>query len=329
MTRYHTGRRRVPGTPGAGHGDRRRLARQPGLGLNTSAPRLELAADLPGAAGGQSRLPAHRFGQRYSPPAPFPPVPQHHQGRCRQPEPQLKRDPFPSAAEIPVQNGRRRYRQDLASPPPWTKVISPISSSARATSAEDGRRGEQGTVTRFSRRTAGRRSWRPVRADGRMRRGLLKKPERRGRGRQGPPERWLAPGDIRELYQRRIGLLVRRGDPRHLLIREDLAREDIQVLDVQLEPMGEFQGSPGASRQGRRIDLDPPGFLSRATSHATAIPIGATSTATPAPAHGRQAWVSTGLCPQTAMTETTAMLQDVTAGWSAPASLEAMPLSQS
>ena len=147
-----------------------------------------------------------------------------------------------------------------------------------------------------------------------MRRGLLKKPERRVRGRQGPPERWLAPGDIRELYQRRIGLLVRRGDPRHLLIREDLAREDIQVLDVQLEPMGEFQGSPGASRQGRRIDLDPPGFLSLATSYATAIPIGATSTATPAPARGRKAWVSIGLCPQTAMTETTVMLQDVTAG---------------
>lgn len=34
-------------------------------------------------------------------------------------------------------------------------------------------------------------------------------------------------------------------------------------------------------------DLDPPGFLSRAYSHATAIPVGATSTATPAPARGR------------------------------------------
>ena len=34
-------------------------------------------------------------------------------------------------------------------------------------------------------------------------------------------------------------------------------------------------------------DLDPPGFLSRAYSYATAIPIGATSTATPAPARGR------------------------------------------
>ena len=33
-------------------------------------------------------------------------------------------------------------------------------------------------------------------------------------------------------------------------------------------------------------DLDPPGFLSRAYSYATAIPIGATSTATPAPARG-------------------------------------------
>jgi len=53
---------------------------------------------------------------------------------------------------------------------------------------------------------------------------------------------------------------------------------------------------------------------SRAYSHATAILIGATSTATPAPARGRSAWVSVGLCPQTAMTETTTMLQDVTAG---------------
>ena len=61
-------------------------------------------------------------------------------------------------------------------------------------------------------------------------------------------------------------------------------------------------------------DLDPPGFLSRADSYATAMPVGATGTATPVPARGRQAWVSTGLCPQTAMTETTAMLQDVTAG---------------
>ena len=63
-------------------------------------------------------------------------------------------------------------------------------------------------------------------------------------------------------------------------------------------------------------DLDPPGFLSRAYSYATAIAVGATSTATPAPARGRYAWIYwfIGLCPQTAMTETTAMLQDVTAG---------------
>jgi hypothetical protein len=48
-------------------------------------------------------------------------------------------------------------------------------------------------------------------------------------------------GDIRELYERRIGLLVRRGNPGHLLTLGDLAREGIQVLDVQPEEMQEFQ----------------------------------------------------------------------------------------
>jgi accessory colonization factor AcfC len=84
---------------------------------------------------------------------------------------------------------------------------------------------------------------------------------------KGPPERWLdrradliyggfpqmltdlaeahpevlSTNDIQELYKRRIGLLVRRGNPRHLFTLADLAREDIQVLDVQLEQMEEFQ----------------------------------------------------------------------------------------
>lgn len=84
---------------------------------------------------------------------------------------------------------------------------------------------------------------------------------------KGPPERWLDrradliyggfpsmltnlaeahpealnPTDIQELYERRIGLLVRRGNPHHLLTLADLADRDIQVLDVQLEQMAEFQ----------------------------------------------------------------------------------------
>jgi accessory colonization factor AcfC len=84
---------------------------------------------------------------------------------------------------------------------------------------------------------------------------------------KGPPERWLdrradliyggfpqmltalaeahpealSSTEIRELYERRIGLLVRRGNPRHLLTLADLAALDIQVLDVQLEQMEEFQ----------------------------------------------------------------------------------------
>jgi len=84
---------------------------------------------------------------------------------------------------------------------------------------------------------------------------------------KGPPERWLDrradliyggfpqmlaalaqdhpealdPNEIHELYERRIGLLVRRGNPRHLLTLADLADPDVQVLDVQLEQMEEFQ----------------------------------------------------------------------------------------
>ena len=47
------------------------------------------------------------------------------------------------------------------------------------------------------------------------------------------------------------------------------------------------------SGRASSADLDPPGFLSRAYSYATAIPIGATSTATPAPlAGGRHGYLS-------------------------------------
>ncbi len=93
---------------------------------------------------------------------------------------------------------------------------------------------------------------------------------------KGPPERWLDwcadliyggfpqmltalaeahpealdPSEIYELYERRIGLLVRRGNPRHLLTLDDLADPDIQVLDVQLEQMQEFQSRvPGLRRR--------------------------------------------------------------------------------
>lgn len=85
---------------------------------------------------------------------------------------------------------------------------------------------------------------------------------------KGPPERWLdrhadliyggfpqmltalaqahpealSTAEIHELYERRIGLLVRRGNPCHLLTLADLSDPDIQVLDVQLEQMEEFQG---------------------------------------------------------------------------------------
>jgi accessory colonization factor AcfC len=51
----------------------------------------------------------------------------------------------------------------------------------------------------------------------------------------------LSTNEIHELYERRIGLLVRRGNPRHLFTLADLADPDIQVLDVQLEQMEEFQ----------------------------------------------------------------------------------------
>jgi len=84
---------------------------------------------------------------------------------------------------------------------------------------------------------------------------------------KGPPERWLdqradliyggfpqmltalaeahpealSTTEIHELYERRIGLLVRRGNPCHLFTLADLADPAIQVLDVQLEQMQEFQ----------------------------------------------------------------------------------------
>jgi accessory colonization factor AcfC len=92
---------------------------------------------------------------------------------------------------------------------------------------------------------------------------------------KGPPERWLDwradliyggfpsmltslaeahpealdPNEVHELYQRRIGLLVRRGNPRHLLTLADLADPNIEVLDVQLEQMEEFQGRVPGLRQ--------------------------------------------------------------------------------
>jgi len=84
---------------------------------------------------------------------------------------------------------------------------------------------------------------------------------------KGPPETWMnKPADliyggapnmledfmaahpgtievesIRHLYKRQIGIIVRKGNPRKIATLADLGRDDIKILDVKLETMGEFQ----------------------------------------------------------------------------------------
>jgi hypothetical protein len=116
-------------------------------------------------------------------------------------------------------------------------------------------------------RTAGRWSRRPLRNDGRVRRCFLAEPERRGRSDQGASGALAGsacrsdlgrlptdadrsrPSPSRGAGSQRYSGALRAanraagppGEPRHLLTLADLAREGIQVLDVQLEQMGEFQ----------------------------------------------------------------------------------------
>lgn len=57
-----------------------------------------------------------------------------------------------------------------------------------------------------------------------------------------------------ELHPRRIGIIVRKGNPRDIRGVEDLRRQDIAILDVKLENMRHFHGEPsGLGRNIRRF----------------------------------------------------------------------------
>ena len=51
----------------------------------------------------------------------------------------------------------------------------------------------------------------------------------------------IEPDSIRHLYNRQIGIIVRKGNPKGIAELVDLGREAVKLLDVKLETMGEFQ----------------------------------------------------------------------------------------
>jgi accessory colonization factor AcfC len=51
----------------------------------------------------------------------------------------------------------------------------------------------------------------------------------------------IDPGSICQLSKRQIGIVVRRGNPRKIRSLDDLGREGLKVLNVELETMGKFQ----------------------------------------------------------------------------------------
>lgn len=84
---------------------------------------------------------------------------------------------------------------------------------------------------------------------------------------KGPPEKWfeqqtdliyggapnmlqdfmtahpqaIEPGSLRNVYNRQIGIIVRKGNPKGIAELADLGRESVKLLDVKLETMGNFQ----------------------------------------------------------------------------------------
>lgn len=57
------------------------------------------------------------------------------------------------------------------------------------------------------------------------------------------------------LHPRRIGVVVRAGNPRNINSAEDLQQEGLHLLDVKLENMRHFHGEqPGVSRNVRRFE---------------------------------------------------------------------------
>lgn len=62
----------------------------------------------------------------------------------------------------------------------------------------------------------------------------------------------LAAETTKKLHPRRIGILVRKGNPLNIRGLEDLAREEIDLLDVKLEKMRHFYGpAPDRTRNVR------------------------------------------------------------------------------
>ncbi len=57
----------------------------------------------------------------------------------------------------------------------------------------------------------------------------------------------IEPGSIRRLYNRQIGIIVRKGNPKRITGLADLGREGIKLLNVTLETMGEFQNKAPAA----------------------------------------------------------------------------------
>ena len=81
---------------------------------------------------------------------------------------------------------------------------------------------------------------------------------------KGPPEKWveqqadliyggapnmledfmaahpqaIEPGSLRNVYNRQIGIIVRKGNPKGIAELADLGRESVKLLDVKLETMG-------------------------------------------------------------------------------------------
>jgi accessory colonization factor AcfC len=51
----------------------------------------------------------------------------------------------------------------------------------------------------------------------------------------------IEPSSLRHLYNRQIGIIIRKGNPKGIAELADLGREAVKVLDVKLETMGEFQ----------------------------------------------------------------------------------------
>jgi accessory colonization factor AcfC len=51
---------------------------------------------------------------------------------------------------------------------------------------------------------------------------------------------------ICNLYERQVGIIVRKGNPKKIITLKDLGKKDIKLLDVTLESMGEFQSQDPA-----------------------------------------------------------------------------------